>query len=574
MRSLLVMLVALTYAVPAYSQQVIQVKPGQSVTITGVAGDSNGDVTPPPPPPTGKVAGFVVFEDSKKAGQFRSALLTDKSVQDYVKSNKLRWRVIDINDAAGAVDVAAQYADVKGKVLPYRYLTDASGNTLSSGPCPLTPAEFLAGFNFPKGNAKYGLGNVAPTAPSGRTWLKVGQRVGDIIPIADIPRSQWKEVDLTAFVSPIRNQGSIGKCNASATCNAFEIARNIAGLPHVRLSDDYLYGNIAFRDRWGRLQDSGSLLEDGLAWMTTKGTATQALVPDGNWTGPWPAQAAQDATDFVSTEVYQCATRDSVASAVQQGFPVIIGIMWYDNFFNPLPDGWLPDNRGGGAGGHAICCVGLVKKGGRWGYLCVNSWGKEWGNNGFFVIPEQYLDNSIGGFWAIRSVKQSRTNPVVPRAIDAPRGIFDSVKWVRILAGIKSAFNNQDYGKILQYATEIAALVGPANVANDIAAITKAVTNRDWSALIPPLVDLIQYGIQYFGIFAGPDETIEYLKSCQMPTTPAPAGKNWQKDCPLEVPGPWRLVDAPVPQPMAMPMSSYARPMGGLQRCFGPNCPK
>lgn len=564
-------LVALLYMTTSYAQQVIQVKPGESVTITGVAGDVTPPPQPPQPPtPAQTISGFVVFEDSKKAGQFRSVLLTDPTVQQYIKENKLRWRIVDINDAYDATDVAKQFADVKGKVLPYRYMVDAMGDTVSSGPCPLTPPEFLAGFKLPKGNARHGLGNIVPTVPSTRVWPKVGQRVGDIVPIVDIPRSQWKEVDLTAFLSPIRNQGSVGKCNASATCNAFEIARNISGLPFYRLSDDYLYGNICMKDRWGRRIDSGSLLEDGLAWMTDHGTCTQAVVPDGVWNpqNGFPASASVDAKDFTTPEVYNCPTRDSVASAVQQGFPVIIGIMWYDNFFNPQADGWLPDVRGGSAGGHAICCVGLVRKGNTWGFLCVNSWGKEWGKNGLFIIPEKYLDNSIGGYWAIRGVKQSRFTRASDGGV-APQKLFDSVRWVRILAGVKTAFTMQDYSKILEYANEIAALVGPANVAQDVTAITKAVAAKDWLALIPPMIDLIQYGIKYFGIVAGPDETIEYLKSCQMPQTPAPTGYYWTKPGDINIPAPWKLERQAVPAPQAM--QSYTRP-GVLKRCVNGVC--
>ena len=70
-----------------------------------------------------------------------------------------------------------------------------------------------------------------------------------------------------------------------------------------------------------------------------------------------------------------------------------------------------------------------------------------------------------------------------------------------------------------------------------------------------------------------------------VPTTPAPVGKMWVKDGPIDSPAPWRLVDVPSPAPVAMPQAvPQAMPVGlplirqqfqqTYQRCFGPNCPK
>ena len=573
--------------VPPQPPVVIKVQPGQTVTIQ-VDGIPGTDPLPPTPPtPIGPVTKFVVFEETTKAGQFRGQILTSKAVQQYVVASHMQWRLVDVDSAKNAPDIAPQYAEVQGKPLPYLFLVDAAGNTIKSMPCPTkSPDDFLAVFK--PAQAKYSLGNIKPAGGLKNKWLKVGEGA---VPINSIPRSQWVPMSLEAFLPPVRDQGQIGKCNAEATVNAFMTARRISGLSFQDLSDDYLYGNICFKDQWGRRQDSGSLLEDGLKWMLTNGTCTRSVVRDGNWNPQaWPAQAATEAKEFIVEEAYLCPDFAAVASAVQQGFPVIVGIDWYDNFFQVDADGWLPTRPGRPVGGHAIMCYGVSQRNGVWGADCRNSWGPTWGRGGNFTIPEQHFAGQVGGFWAIRSVKQSRATASAQQPVS---GVLDSVKWLRIMAGIKSAISNQDYAKILTYAEQIAALVGYGNVANDIAAITKAVATKDWAALVPPLVDLLQFGIKQFGV-AGSAEVpaatetraaIAQLQasvttSSQVPTTAAPIGKRWVKDGDLNSPAPWRLEDVSPPAPMVMPMPAN-RPVlqffnqmrpGVLQSCPNGGC--
>lgn len=565
----------------------VKVQPGQTVTIQ-VEGVANPDPGPHPPAPIGPIAKFIVFEETVKAGQFRGQILTSKSVQQYVIASRMQWRVVDIDSAKTAADIAPQYAEVQGKPLPYLFLVDAAGKTIKSMPCPTkSPDDFLAVFK--PAQAKYSLGNIKPAGGLKNKWLKVGEGA---VPINNIPRSQWVPMSMEAFLPPVRDQGSVGKCNAVATANAFMMARRISGLSFQDLSDDYIYGNICFRDAWGRRQDSGSLLEDGLKWMQTNGTPTRSVVRDGNWNPQaWPSQAATEAREFIVEEAYLCPDFAAVASAVQQGFPVIVGIDWYDNFFQVDQDGWLPMRPGQPAGGHAIVCYGVSQRNGVWGADCRNSWGPTWGRGGNFTIPEQHFQGQVGGFWAIRSVKQSRATVSTQQPVS---GVLDSVKWLRIMAGIKSAISNQDYAKILTYAEQIAALVGYGNVANDVDAIAKAVAAKDWAALVPPLVDLLQFGLKQFGVGGPTDQAaatetrdvIDSLKASAapqpgaVPTTAAPAGKRWVKDGDLNSPAPWRLEDVPTPAPMVMPMP-VNRPMlqlfdtlrpGVLRSCPNGNC--
>lgn len=593
---------------------IVKVKPGQNVIIQGVPSDGPNPIDPPTPPvppvPLTPVARFVVFEDSAKTselgtgGQIRGQIIASIEVQNYVRASKLSWRLVDVNSAVTAPDVATQFAEIAGRQLPLLFLVDSHGKTIRSVPCPTaSPSAFVAELKAGGGvgPVKFALGNVKPDAPLKGAWLKVGQRVGANIPIRSIPMDQWKETSLEAFLPPVRNQGSVGKCNAVATANAFMIARAISGLSFQDLSDDYIYGNICFRDRFGRRTDSGSLLEDGLAWMVKNGTPTRSVVRDGNWNpqGPWPVQAAIEAKEFTVDEAYLCANAADIASSIQQGFPTVLGIDWYNNFFTPDADGWLPARGDSPAGGHAIVGYALVKRNGEWGIKCRNSWGPTWGQNGNFVIPLQHFQGQVGGFWAIRSVKQTR--PVSPIVIDPVGGLFDSVKFARLLLGIRSAIGSKDFAKIVEYAEQIAALVGYGDVAKDVVAIIAAASAKDWAAMVPPVIDLIEFAIKQFSpsppavgsdsVFADAAETVAMLrlsavpvspvplsaapkasapKATPVPTAAAPDGFRWSKVGGLDSPEPWRLEALPVPAPQAVPMPATQRPVLQLLQGYRP----
>ena len=353
----------------------------------------------PPKPVSGPVKRFVVVEDTRKAGQFRGDVMGSPTVATFYKANGLRHRIVDVAAPEGA-DAEAQsfIAKAAGKTLPWLWTFDEKGVEIASVACPIKPDEFvLALTSSPKKwDGKRALGNKVPTVKLKASWKQFGSEPK--VPL--IPRAEWKPVDLSTFLPDVKDQDGVGACNAFATVTAAEACRAQQGLPYRRLSPGYLYGNINGQ------RDDGSLLEDGLEWMTTKGTCLASTVPELAWKkSQWPAKAGVEAADFVVLEAYVCPNFDAIASALQQGFFIVEGLAWYDNF-EPDADGWLPARGRGNWGGHALCGFGLAKRGSVWGVSTRNSWGERWGKGGDCVIPEGLFDNRIGGFWAVRSMKQ------------------------------------------------------------------------------------------------------------------------------------------------------------------------
>jgi hypothetical protein len=78
----------------------------------------------------------------------------------------------------------------------------------------------------------------------------------------------------------------------------------------------------------------------------------------------------------------------AIKQNLAQGAPVAIGMMVGQSFMQPMmgQDVWQPeesDRSMTGFGGHAMCVVGYDDKKYGGSFLLMNSWGPEWGNNGF-----------------------------------------------------------------------------------------------------------------------------------------------------------------------------------------------
>ena len=242
------------------------------------------------------------------------------------------------------------------------------------------------------------LGCLPRVAKPGEVFPVFGQQA-DRPDVRIIPRSQWQPIDFSHLVPKILDQDGQGACNAFASVQALHVLRNAAGLPFVELSAGNLYGRIN-----GGV-DRGSVISDAIMELEKNGVCPASIVPQLEWRpSRWPSSWRSEAKKFRVLEAWDCPTFDHLASAIQLGFPVNLGVLVGNNF-RPDSTGWVPDYRCGG-GGHAMCGLGLVfdqKRG--WGIKVANSWGTSWGLNGFAVIPESYFKSSpFTDAWAVRGL--------------------------------------------------------------------------------------------------------------------------------------------------------------------------
>jgi C1A family cysteine protease len=214
-----------------------------------------------------------------------------------------------------------------------------------------------------------------------------------------------RNVDGHNYITPIRDQGNCGSCVAFGSVatveGTFRWQRRDANL-QVDLSEAELYYCIARAQ--GRNCSNGWWCDKGIDAFKTDGVVDEACYPytagDQNCTNRcsnWQSRLTKINGWHPITSVADMKTWISTRGPLSCAFTV------YNDFFN-YRSGVYRHVSGGVAGGHCVCCVGYNDAGGYW--ICKNSWGPNWGDDGFFCIAygECGIDSEM---WAVDGVVET-----------------------------------------------------------------------------------------------------------------------------------------------------------------------
>ena len=229
---------------------------------------------------------------------------------------------------------------------------------------------------------------------------------GSIFPIVGspgtidiLPRSQWTETSLRHPFWNIHDQGQQNSCCPTAYAGLLETMREAQGLARIPLSQAYPYRYT----NGGR--DQGATLDGVFLAIRDRGITPASVIDPMDWQGRnWPADADELAAELRIVEGWDCISVDAIGSVTEAGFCVALGVWW-----------GYPRR----SGGHAIYVIGKRKTpGGLWEFEMVNSWGKQWGNNGLGYLPEVQIADGLatfGGFVPrFQRIQQSDPLPLPP----------------------------------------------------------------------------------------------------------------------------------------------------------------
>lgn len=215
-----------------------------------------------------------------------------------------------------------------------------------------------------------------------------------------LPKS-FSNADLVATVY---DQGSEGSCTANAICAALDATRAKNGLAPMHPARDFLYAlELIAEGHFGI--DFGASVRTGFKCAAKQGVCRESTHPyTGRGYQTKPKQAAYaEALDY-QLDAYQAVKQDlySLQYCLTQRQTVVIGFEVYESFQSgrvaktglmPIPN----TQREAHLGGHSVLAVGFEP-----GYfVCLNSWGTRWGQQGFFKMPAALLTNPslAGDFW-------------------------------------------------------------------------------------------------------------------------------------------------------------------------------
>lgn len=262
-------------------------------------------------------------------------------------------------------------------------------------------------------------------------------------------------VDLrtTGLLPDIWDQGQIGSCTAhgSGAAYSFDLAKQ--GVEkNFTPSRLFVYYNA--REIEGTtLEDSGATITDAIKSLNRYGCPIEDdwLYDVSKFAVRPPSKAYSDGVLREAVKYAQVApTITEMKACLTTGTPIVIGFSVYDSFESQAVadtgDVPLPSTSEQLLGGHCVLVVGYTVRNGKNVWICRNSWGTGWGDNGYFYMPEAYLTNRnlAEDFWTVQSVSSPSPTPIPPKPQPTPTPTPDAdhLLWTNI----KTWANGHHYG--------------------------------------------------------------------------------------------------------------------------------
>lgn len=224
--------------------------------------------------------------------------------------------------------------------------------------------------------------------------------------------------DLTAQMPPIYDQGQLGSCTGNGWARVMEYREIVQGEGAATPSRLFIYYNERLLEGDPVDQDTGAQVRTG-----AKVVATVGAPPETDW--PYiitrfaerpPESAYADAKKHEALEYQRIIVGPPGApmrTAISSGLPIVFGFSVPDyfeagwDFSTPLP---VPGPTTSIIGGHCVVICGYDFTCTRFAtpaFLCANSWGANWGLNGYFWMEHHWFNPVPGLATDLWVVKQT-----------------------------------------------------------------------------------------------------------------------------------------------------------------------
>ena len=220
----------------------------------------------------------------------------------------------------------------------------------------------------------------------------------------------------------MEQQGEIGSCTANAMAGAYEyLAKRKFG--HADdVSRLFIYYNARELDGCTD-KDEGTYLRNCIKVLREYGACSEEIWSyDKRRLFEQPHEEAYaQAINFliedaqrINVDLYE------MRHCLAEGYPFAFGLELFESFDKAETNGRVPmpnPDREESQGGHAMLCVGYSDQDRV--FLVRNSWGSDWGDQGYCYIPYDYMtDLDLNGdCWTIRSVTDADFELLTPNGL-------------------------------------------------------------------------------------------------------------------------------------------------------------
>lgn len=215
-------------------------------------------------------------------------------------------------------------------------------------------------------------------------------------------------VDLRQMFTEVKDQGRLGTCSVFSLVAIYEYILKKSKREHD-LSERFVYYNVL--NDSGCMNDEGSSLYSVVESITKYGTCLEEYCEYD--IAQYQIRPSVDAYANAETHKIKCAKNvkidhNDITSALSEGYPIAISLKIYDSFadnnsgfvFRPSEE----EIEEGKYGNHAMVICGYSKDDKV--YIVRNSWGKDFGDNGYCYIPFSYIDNFTNSACIITSINE------------------------------------------------------------------------------------------------------------------------------------------------------------------------
>jgi len=263
------------------------------------------------------------------------------------------------------------------------------------------------------------------------------------------------------FEGFVLHQGNRGTCVANAFCHAIYFSTD----DKILTSRQHLYSSCKYID--GIPTSSGTYLATAIKVLTDSSLIDYGIVLENDWPyvskktesehqGPPPSRIYHDSLRMVGLQPVDIRTdksyilNDINKVLVHYETPVVVGLKLFISFHNSktADTGWVPLPLPGeeSQGGHAMLIVGKDSK--KKVYLVLNSWGKNWGDEGIAYIPFEYVRKYCHAAVALVDYKKIQIGQI-PFENRLYENIIYSRSRLAGIAGFSNGYKNSRFKKFI-----------------------------------------------------------------------------------------------------------------------------